>query len=243
MAQLLQRADKFVVALPAHHLQELVAGEDQLADHGHQVLEQVDANADGVARDRRFDGRLTGALGGRRRRGGGGRLLDVGRSGVGRCERPHGVGRLGCRRFGLAPGCQIGGDRFVRHGLRAARRLFRRRGRVAALGEGVEAADEFLVVAGGLGLGLLERAQQPLDAIEGFEDQRDRVLGHGKLARAEFAKHFLGGMGHRFETRQPEKPARALDGVDDAEDHAQQLRVVGLLLEFDQLNVEDGDAF
>ena len=50
-------------------------------------------------------------------------------------------------------------------------------------------------------------------------------------------------MGERFEPRQIEKAASALDGVNQPEDSAENLRVVRLLLKAHELDVDNVDAF
>ncbi len=52
VVEALQRAANSLSFCFAHDLQELVAGQHQLADHGHQVLEQLDIDADGLVGDR-----------------------------------------------------------------------------------------------------------------------------------------------------------------------------------------------
>ena len=68
-------------------------------------------------------------------------------------------------------------------------------------------------------------------------DERDG-LGGDRHAVAEFAHQGLGGMGERFEPRQPEKAAGALDGVNQAKNIAEDLAVVRLLLEAHELGVD-----
>ena len=61
--------------------------------------------------------------------------------------------------------------------------------------------------------------------------------GH-RHAVAEFAHQRLGGMRQRFEPRQPEEAAGALDGVNQAKNVIQNLGVVRILLEPHQLIVD-----
>jgi hypothetical protein len=49
-------------------------------------------------------------------------------------------------------------------------------------------------------------------------------------------------MRQRLETGQAEKPARAFDRVDEAENVVEDLRVIGFLLEPNQLDVDDVEA-
>jgi hypothetical protein len=51
------------------------------------------------------------------------------------------------------------------------------------------------------------------------------------------------GVGQRFEPRQVEEAAGALDGMDEAENVGEDFCIVGLLLEANQLDVDDIDAF
>ena len=74
------------------------------------------------------------------------------------------------------------------------------------------------------------------------EDQRDRFAGH-RHAVAELAHQGLGGMRQRLEARQAEEAAGPLDGVDQAENVVENLRVVGFLLEANQLDVDGIEAF
>ncbi len=62
-------------------------------------------------------------------------------------------------------------------------------------------------------------------------------------AVAELAHQRFGGVRQRFEPRQAEEAAGALDGVDEAEDVVENLGVVRLLLEAHELDVDDVEAF
>ena len=102
--------------------------------------------------------------------------------------------------------------------------------------------DQILVGAFGLGLGGLEACQNLLDAVDRGQDQRHGLRGH-RHAVAELAHQRLAGMRQRFQPRQPEEAAGALDGVDQAENVIQDLGVVRLLLEPHQLIVDRVQAF
>ena len=65
--------------------------------------------------------------------------------------------------------------------------------------------------------------------------------GH-RHAVAEFAHQRLGGMRQRFQPRQPEEAAGALDGVDQAKNVIEDLGVVRFLLEPHQLIVDGVQA-
>ena len=99
----LRGADQVGVGLPGDVLHDLVAGEHQLADQQHQLVEQVDVHADGAVGDRAAG--LAVAGGGRRGRprrrpsGVGGRLLDGALGHDGGCS----LGRVRRRGPGGAP--------------------------------------------------------------------------------------------------------------------------------------------
>src|SRR6185437_4223590 len=101
---------------------------------------------------------------------------------------------------------------------------------------------QLAVVARRLDFALLERRQQRLDAVERCQHEIDRDLGHRQLAVADLAEHALRGMRHAFEAGQPEEAAGSLDGVDDAEDAAEQLGIIGILLKLDELAVQHREA-
>ena len=105
----------------------------------------------------------------------------------------------------------------------------------------LERTDQIGVGALRLALVLLELGENVLDAIDGEQDQRDRFAGH-RHAVAEFAHQGFGGVRQRLEARQAEEAAGALDGVDEAEDVAENLGVVGLLLETHELDVDHVEA-
>ena len=96
---------------------------------------------------------------------------------------------------------------------------------------------EIGVLALGLGGRALELAEDLLDPVERREDERDG-LARDRHAVAELAHQGLGRMGQRLEARQAEEAAGALDGVDEAEDVAQDRLVVRVLLEADELDVD-----
>ena len=110
-------------------------------------------------------------------------------------------------------------------------------GMVAAFGHRMQLLDQVFVGALGLGLGGLEAGQNLLNAVDRGQDQR-HGFGLDRHAVAEFAHQRLAGMGQRFQPRQPQEAAGALDGVDQAEDVIQNLRVARVLLEPHQLIVD-----
>ena len=110
-------------------------------------------------------------------------------------------------------------------------------GMAAAFGHRMQLLDQVFVGALGLGLGRLEAGEDLLDAIDGGQDQR-HGFGLDRHAVAEFAHQRLAGMGQRFEPRQSQEAAGALDGVHQAEDVIQNLRVARVLLEPHQLIVD-----
>ena len=97
--------------------------------------------------------------------------------------------------------------------------------------------DQILIGAFRLGFGGLQACQNFLDAVDRGQDQADRFAGD-RHAVAEFAHQGLAGMRQRFQPRQAEKAAGALDGVDQAKNVIQNLGVVRVLLEPNQLIVD-----
>ena len=90
VGQPLQRRLEFGILVPAHDLEQLVAREHQLRDHGHQLLERVDGDADRLVAD--FAARRPCAFGRRRPwRGcaGGARPASRGRRARGRRANPR----------------------------------------------------------------------------------------------------------------------------------------------------------
>ena len=107
----------------------------------------------------------------------------------------------------------------------------------AALDHLLKLDDQILIGAIRLGLGGLKSCENFLDAVDAGENQRDR-FGRDRHAVAEFAHQGLAGMGQRFQPRQSEKAAGALDGVNQAEDVIEDLGVVRVLLEPHQLIID-----
>jgi hypothetical protein len=97
--------------------------------------------------------------------------------------------------------------------------------------------DQILIVAFRLGFGGFKPCEDFLDAVDAAENQRNRIRCD-RHAVAEFAHQGLAGMGQRFEARQAEKAAGALDGVHQPKDVIQDLGVVRILLEPYQLIID-----
>src|SRR5581483_1693866 len=62
-------------------------------------------------------------------------------------------------------------------------------------------------------------------------------------ALPELAHQIFGGVSQRLKPWQSEKSAGALDGVDEAKNVVEDVGVVGILLETDQLDVDNVEAF
>ena len=159
MRQPLQRHAEGRILLRAGELQQLVAGQHQLADQGHQVFQHVDADPDGLAGDRRLGRRRLGRFGRRLGRGGDGRPA----------RRPRGAGAAGAG--AAAAGAGLGAarpGRARRPGGAAAGRTRRPGGGggAPALGDGVQRRDQRGVVAGGLGAGGGQPGHDLLDPVD-----------------------------------------------------------------------------
>ena len=221
VAQAVERHRELVVGLSAHHLQELIAGEHQFAHHGHQVFEQIDADADVLIGDLRFGG-----------------AFDGGGSGVA-CG--GNIRRRVCRHARdrhRDPIVEVGGYRIGGRFRRARVHVIR----VPVLGDRADTLDKVVVVALGFLLVAFQRGENPLDAIERLEDHGHRLGGDGKHAVAVLAEYVLGHMRDRLQAWQSEKTARPLDRVDDPENLTQETRVIGIFLESDQSDIENREA-
>ena len=104
-----------------------------------------------------------------------------------------------------------------------------------------ELIDQIGVGAFRLALMGFKLGEDLLDPVDGEQHQRHGLTGD-RRAVAEFAHQAFRGMGQRLETRQAEKTAGAFDGMDEAEHVAENLGVVGLLLETNQLDVDHVEA-
>ena len=119
----------------------------------------------------------------------------------------------------------------------------RRRGRRCdPLDHALQIGNQIVVGAVRLALVAFERFENFLDAVDGGEDERDGVVGR-RQAVAKLAHQRLGGMRERFQPRQAEEAAGALDGVDETEDVIEDLGVVGILLETHELDVDHVETF
>ncbi len=102
--------------------------------------------------------------------------------------------------------------------------------------------DQILIGAFRLGFGGLEPAENLLDAVDAAQDQGHR-FGRDRHSVTEFAHQGFAGMRQRFQPRQPQKAAGALDGVNQAKDVIENLGVVRILLEPYQLIIDGIQTF
>ena len=107
----------------------------------------------------------------------------------------------------------------------------------------VELRDQFLVVAVRFGLRLFEHRDDFLDPVERSENQTYSLGSNLLDTIAEIAENVFTRMGNGFETRQADKAARTLDRVNESENIAEELRVVRILLQLDDFNVQIIQAF
>jgi hypothetical protein len=207
---------------------DLVAREHQLADERHQLVEQTDVHPQGAAghgrrgRHRRRGGR--GHRGRHRRRGRHGRLRHH------RLRRPV---RQRRRRQERRLAVRLGdcGTRPVASG--------RGGGRAGALGRDRhercgQPRQQLAVVAAALGAVALDVGQQAAHEAHHVQ-QRAGHLGVGRQRPvAQGGQQVLRDVRDRLDARVPQEAAGALEGVDRAEDAADQLGV-RLLLEREQV--------
>lgn len=98
------------------------------------------------------------------------------------------------------------------------------------VGQGHEFPDQRFVVAFRLLPLLGQLGQDILDAVDGLQDRGDRDGLH-RGAVAELPDHGFRSVGQRLETRQADEAAGPFDRVDQPEDVAQDVAVIGILLE------------
>ncbi len=230
IGQPLQRRLEFGILVAAHDLKQLIAREHQLGHHGHQLFERIDGDAD----------RLVGGLGAVLVFAAGFKLGRLGGLHSARLDR----GFAECA-LKIVERILVRPQRAFEH-LRRQRshRVLRRRGaaRSNALDHALEIGNQIVVGAVRFALFALERIENGLDAVDGGENERDRVVGRGQPI-AKLAHQSFGRVRERFQPRQIEEAAGAFDGVNEAEDVIEDLGVVGILLETHELDVHDVETF
>ena len=221
-----------VVALSAGELQQLIAGEHQFTDQGHQIFKHINADADG----------LRGGVGGtgrslRFRRGFGDRVLC---DGGGRDD--HGGG-FGCNRY------RGGNHGFGKDGLGNNGGCRNRRGSDRfGCGRGLTEADAVQrrnqggIIADRLGFRGADAGDDFLDAVHTGQHLGDHVAGDLQFAVAHFAEDVFRRMGDLFQPGQAEEAASAFDGVHQPEDQRQHRLIARIALQLDQRAVEFGEA-
>ena len=105
----------------------------------------------------------------------------------------------------------------------------------------IEAVDQVLIVAIGLGLVRFEFSENAFHLIDGQQDQSDRMARY-RHAVTKLAHQGFGSMGQCFKARQAEKTAGAFNRMDKSKDIAQNFCVVRVLFEPDQFIVDGVEA-
>ena len=215
--QALQRSLELAVAGVAHEIEQLIAGEHELAHRGHQMLERVDAHPHGLAARLRVDaGRFRVAF-----------------AGAGTARPPCRVQAPRARRASSSSSDTSPGG--VRKGAQQRRPSPAGGSPVLAwLTASLQGTDEIGIGDRRLRAGALDLGQNVLDPVDAGEDDGDALDGD-RGAVAILAHQRLGGMGKLGEPLQAKKPASAFDGVDQPEDGVEHLGIVGLLLETHEL--------
>gem|GEM_PF-4844641 len=106
----------------------------------------------------------------------------------------------------------------------------------------LDGADDVRVVACGFCAFIMNFRHQIAHAVYAHEKQRHCHFRDFHAPAAEIIKEVLRGMGGSLKPAQADKAARALDRVHDAKNIAKQFLVVRLLLKFDQIEIEHGQA-
>lgn len=100
----------------------------------------------------------------------------------------------------------------------------------------IERPDQIEVVTRRFTVACLDRVEDRFDAIDGGKNERDG-FARDRQAVAELRHQAFGCVRQRLEPRQAEKAARSLDAVHQAKNVAENLAVVGLLLEAHEFRV------
>ena len=225
--QPLHRAQEGGVFLGGAELHDLVAGQDQLADQGHQLVEQADIHADGAVGDAR-------------------RCATPAAS----CERS-----APARPSDSARGRSTTGGGRSTSFLRAAWAAAARLGSLAS-GVGTRsrfAGPSHAAIAPGSGSAPRNRRRRPSRSLRRLEHLPDGVH-HGQqgagdvgvedqLAVAQLAEQVLGGVGDGLQLLQAQEAGRPLDRVQRAEGPGQRLALRRILFQRDQVEVELGQVF
>src|SRR5262249_22260072 len=106
-----------------------------------------------------------------------------------------------------------------------------------AIDHALKAGDEIVINSVGLALLAFKRLEDDFDAVDGGKNEGDS-LARCRRAVAKLAHQRFGGMRERFKARQSKKSAGAFDGMDQPEDIIENLRVVRILLETHELDVD-----
>ncbi len=251
--QAVRRTLQLAVLASGGALEQLVAGEHELAHQVHQLVEQVDVHPDAAVGDGAARAVLLGSGLGSAGDGGSG-LLDVlvdmlvdvlfqwlGVLVLGVLEVLGLLVGLGVVHRGVGSGLGLA-DR--RHG-RLSRG--RDRGRLRGLGGGggglaiqdvLHPAHQQGVVGVTLGAGRLDLRQQRADGVDHLQ-QHGRELGVQRhLSVPQAGQQALTDVRDGLEGVEREESAGALDGVHRAEDARQQLAGPGFALERDQVPVQ-----
>ncbi|MEZ5284151.1 MAG: hypothetical protein R2712_04940 [Vicinamibacterales bacterium] len=226
-------ADERGVGLRGRELDDLVAGQDELPDQVHQLVEQADVHA-----QRRVGHALAPLLATGRaavvaRPAVLTRAAIVGRGGGRRRGSGLRHGRLDDRRDGRGDGRgrRCLGDGGGRHG-GLGRRL------LPALVEARQEGHQLAVVGVAFLSVMLDRLQDLPDGI----DHRQQRAGHlgveAQLEVAELAQQVLTDVRDGLELGEAEEPARALDRVNRPKDAPQAFAVLGILLERHEVAVQ-----
>ena len=220
----LQRRFEFAFPGAAHEIEQLIAGEHELAHRRHQMLERIDADPNGLRRRWRFAG------------------FGIGRA----IPAAH---KLLCRGDGVRPGrrapsaLELIESRLQRPSLRVTLGIGERckiarshRARLAQ-SQHLQPADQIGVRAERLRAVTLQPGQDLLDPVDAGEDHAYPLDGN-RCAVTILAHQRFGRMRELGEAGQAEEAARSFDGVDQPEDRVEHLGIVRLLLEPHELDVE-----
>ena len=204
-------------ALRGSVLNQLIARQHQLAYQVHQLVQQMNIDANGGVGKRRRSGHALFAL-------------------CFRLDRQcfHGLKCwLRCRSWNFRLGCDHSSHNF--------RRLLRQRRGLATIG-GFETLAQIRIGVVALLSGCFDVGEDGFDGVDRLEDERGHLRSELALAVAQLAQDIFRDMRDAAQLVEAEEARRSLDGVHGAEDIGQQRGVVGTLFELHQLAIEIGQV-
>ena len=217
--QPLHGAQEGRVFLRGAELHDLVAGQDQFADQGHQLVEQADVHADGAIRDGR-----------------GARLGRLGDQGTPAARR-----RTWRSLSRTADGLRTASP-FEAEARSGAATPTGDAGAARVRTQALQRLDHARIIAVAVGFGRFDGLQHLPHGVHHRQQCAGDLGVEDQLAVAQPAEQVLGGVGDGLQLLQSQEARRPLDGVQGAEHPAQRLALGGISFQRDQVEVELGQV-